>query len=109
MQNLLGEVGATTPGLYAAVACDKKELKVAFLKDVMGLYPSQQPDKALKAQIDLRKGRSTYSCLVDVLNPQRSRSESPGRESSHFPAEANQRAGLVDSSKGLREVGGEAR
>ena len=50
MLNLLGVFGATSPGLYAAVAWDNKELKEEFLKNVMGLDPFQQPDKALKAK-----------------------------------------------------------
>ena len=59
LHNLLGKFGANSPGLFAAAASDKKEVKGEFLKDVVGLDHNVVQDKALKAQVYARVARPT--------------------------------------------------
>ena len=107
--NLMGDFGATAPGLFAAVPGDKKDIKTKFLKDVMSLAPTTEPEKALRARICSRVATLTRVWLTaDVLDAKRSRSESSGRPSSHFPTPADARARPADNPQGLREAGDQA-
>ena len=51
MHHPLGEFGATTIGLFAGAANDKKKLRAKFLGDVMNVDPSVEPQTNLKAKI----------------------------------------------------------
>ena len=67
MQHMLGEFGATTPGLFAAVACGKKELEGEIPRGCDGLGSVPGARQSFEGP-DLREGCAINLCLVDVFN-----------------------------------------